>query len=194
MLAASSHERHSDAQDTLHYPTGGTARRRQRVHHPQALALGQLPSTTPIRPALAALGRGGSGSLAARPGSVARSAEGEADMSRRPPGRHPWKQETTRMRLGLRPRGWTRAAFCTTCGPVWLPTWFVVRDWCLTWCPWCYDATARGVEIVERPLVTCQGCKFYLWHPRGEGEPGGCTIGHGAWRPKRPHECAWWRP
>lgn len=112
----------------------------------------------------------------------------------RPPGRHPWKRETTCMRLGLRPYGWTREAYCSHCGPVFLPTWYAIAGWHLDTCPWCYDATARGVEIVQRPMVTCEGCRYFLPHPRGPSERGGCAIGQRAYQPKRPHECAWWRP
>lgn len=194
--AASSHKRHSDAQSTLHHPTGSPARRRQRVNHPQAFALGKLPGSTPVRPAFPALGRSGGRGLVARPGSVASSAEGEAVMRKRAPGRHPKKRDMTRIRLGLglRPRSWTRAAFCSTCGLVWIPPRFVVSGSLLSWCPWCNDAVTRGVEIVERPMAYCQGCRFFLRHPRGDHEPGGCAIGNGAWRPNHPHECPGFRP
>ena len=98
------------------------------------------------------------------------------------------------MRLGLRPYGWTRAAFCDHCGPVWIPPWLrPAAVWRDDWCPWCYDATARGVEIVERPFVTCEGCRYFMRHPR-PGERGACAIGQGAYQSDRPHECAWWRP
>lgn len=194
MVAIVHNDGHQHAKATTPHPERvGAARRRQPVNHSPALPPRKLSCSSPVRPALISLGRRGSRNLAARPGCMARRTEGAA-VKRRPPGRHPWKQETTRMRLGLRPHGWTREAFCSTCGPVWLPMWFAVRGWLLTWCPWCHDATARGVEIVERPLVTCDGCQFFLKHPRGPGERGGCSIGHGAWRPNRPHECAWWRP
>jgi len=139
---------------------------------------------------------------AARPLGAARVAEGRqspatrpADaLPSRPPGRQPRKRETTSMRLGLRPYGWTRAAFCDRCGPVWIPPWLRPADrWWDDWCPWCFDATAHGVEIVERPFVTCEGCRYFMRHPR-PGERGACAIGQVAYQPDRPHECSWWRP
>lgn len=98
------------------------------------------------------------------------------------------------MRLGLRPYGWSRAAYCSHCGPVWLPVSYAVISWRLDWCPWCYDATARNIEIIQRPFITCEGCRYFQRHDTDLNGRGNCGMNQGRFRPTSRHECGEWRP
>lgn len=94
------------------------------------------------------------------------------------------------MDAGIVPPGWTAAAHCEGCGPVWLwPDAARVRA-----CPWCFRRKAG--KRIPRPPVQCGDCIRYLPDPLNpEAGMGGCVLGPGrAYWPMRRHTCADMRP
>lgn len=74
---------------------------------------------------------------------------------------------------GERPEGWTQAATCERCGPVWL---WVGAPEVVAACPWCFN------RLVGRPLprpapVVCAECEQFTPDPAGHGGIGRCAIG-----------------
>lgn len=94
------------------------------------------------------------------------------------------------MDAGIGPPGWTTAAHCEGCGPVWLwPDAARVRA-----CPWCFRRKAG--KRIPRPPVRCGDCVHYLPDPLNpDAGMGGCALGAGrAYWPMRQHPCADMRP
>jgi hypothetical protein len=94
------------------------------------------------------------------------------------------------MDAGIVPPGWTTAAHCEGCGPVWLwPDAARVRA-----CPWCFRRNAG--KRIPRPAVQCGDCVHYLPDPLNPGAGmGGCALGPGrAYWPMRRHTCGDMRP
>ena len=88
------------------------------------------------------------------------------------------------------PLGWTTAAHCEGCGPVWLwPDAARVRA-----CPWCFRRKAG--KRIPRPAVQCGDCVHYLRDPLNpEAGIGGCALGDGRARwPMQAHRCGDMRP
>ena len=136
----------------------------------------------------------------ARPATAARApvAAGRPTVARRPTEGlaevrplHLSKRLVMTLRLGLQPHGWTVAACCALSGPVWLPPGFAA-SWYVPTCPWCVVNT-RGLDI-QRPSITCEGCRFFRRHPTDLDGRGSCAMDQGEYRPGSYHQCAWWRP
>jgi hypothetical protein len=94
------------------------------------------------------------------------------------------------MDAGIVPPGWTTAAHCEGCGPVWLwPDAARVRA-----CPWCFRRNAG--KRIPRPAVQCGDCVHYLPDPLNhDAGMGGCALGdvRARW-PMQVHPCAEMRP
>jgi hypothetical protein len=103
----------------------------------------------------------------------------------------PTRRLVTILRLGLRPDGWSVVACCAYCGPVYLPLGFA-DSWYVPRCFWCRINT-RGLDI-QRPAVTCEGCRYFQRHAADLNGRGNCVLGQGQHRPGSYHVCAWWRP
>ena len=94
------------------------------------------------------------------------------------------------MDAGQVPPGWTTAAHCEGCGPVWLwPDAARVRA-----CPWCFRRKAG--KRIPRPPVQCGYCDQYVPDPLNpEAGMGGCRLGDGRARwPMQAHRCPDMRP
>lgn len=92
----------------------------------------------------------------------------------------------TVMDRGIAPAGYTQAAHCEGCGPVWLWEGAPAR---LLACPWCFRRKAG--KPLPRPLVTCGSCRHYLPDPANPAAGvGGCALGPGrALWPMKRHRC-----
>ena len=93
------------------------------------------------------------------------------------------------MDAGRVPLGWTTAAHCDGCGPVWLwPDAARVRA-----CPWCFRRNAG--KSFPRPSVTCGACRYYVPDPLNpEAGAGSCGQGRAARWPMQAHRCPDMRP
>lgn len=102
----------------------------------------------------------------------------------------PTRRLLTFLRLGLKPPGWSVVACCAYCGPIWLVPGFA-SSWHVPRCPWCMVNT-RGLDI-QRPDVTCEGCRYFQRDAADLRGRGNCVLGQGQYRPGTYHSCAWWR-
>lgn len=96
-------------------------------------------------------------------------------------------ERTAKLARGETPHGWTRAAECSGCGPVWLAAGSPAR---VIACPWCWHRKS-GVTL-PRPPVRCGGCKHFRPDPLNPaGGFGGCAItGKPSNFPEALHDCA----
>ncbi|MFC5577522.1 hypothetical protein ACFPOA_05755 [Lysobacter niabensis] len=88
---------------------------------------------------------------------------------------------------GIAPDGYTQAAHCEGCGPVWLWQGAPSR---VVACPWC--SRRKAGKPLPRPKVTCGDCINYLPDPLNpKAGMGGCALGAArAYWPVRRHRCA----
>lgn len=93
----------------------------------------------------------------------------------------------TVMDRGIVPDGYTQAAQCDGCGPVWLWQGAPAR---VLACPWCFRRKAG--KGLPRRLETCGDCIHYLRDPLNPvAGGGGCALGPGrALQPMTLHSCA----
>lgn len=108
-------------------------------------------------------------------------------------------ERSARMAQGFVPVGWTRAGYCPSCGPVFLPAEGVSADASEPGrCPWCQH-TSEGRWFI-RPTVRCVECSHYLANALNpEAGMGCCAIGkvHRNARPPFPYalrRCRFWLP
>ena len=92
----------------------------------------------------------------------------------------------TAMDRGIAPDGYTQAAHCDGCGPVWLWQGAPAR---VIACPWCFRRKAG--KALPRPAVTCGDCIHYRPDPLNPfAGVGGCDLGAGRARwPMQSHRC-----
>lgn len=93
------------------------------------------------------------------------------------------------MDAGHVPLGWTTAAHCEGCGPVWLwPDAARVRA-----CPWCFRRKAG--KPIPRPQVQCRDCRHFLPNAMNPAAGGGdCAAGNPGHWPMQWHRCDAMRP
>lgn len=97
----------------------------------------------------------------------------------------------TVMDTGIAPEGYTQAAHCQGCGPVWLWQGAPAR---VLACPWCFRRNAG--RALPRPPVKCGDCRHYSPDPLNPlAGIGRCGLGAGrALWPMKPHRCPDMRP
>ena len=88
---------------------------------------------------------------------------------------------------GSLPPGYSRAALCAGCGPVWL--WPTAPAHVLA-CPWCFRRKAG--KPVPHPPVTCGSCRHFRPNPLNPAAGfGGCLLETArAFYPMQAHACA----
>ena len=93
------------------------------------------------------------------------------------------------MDAGHVPPGWTTAAHCEGCGPVWLwPDAARVQA-----CPWCFRRKAG--KAIPRPQVQCRDCRHLLPNAMNPAAGGGdCAAGRAGHWPMQRHRCDAMRP
>jgi len=76
---------------------------------------------------------------------------------------------------GRRPRSWTKAVLCRSCGPVWL---FADSPDVVEGCPWCHLGPEARLAM-PRPQVACGNCEHFQPDLLGAGGIGCCALeGH----------------
>ena len=75
-------------------------------------------------------------------------------------------ERRTAMEAGHVPEGWTTAALCEGCGPVWL--WPDAAR--VVACPWCH--VRKAGRYLPRPRMTCGECRYFI--PDAINPPAGC--------------------
>lgn len=94
--------------------------------------------------------------------------------------------QSERMDAGNVPAGYTMAAQCSGCGPVWLWPGAPAR---VIACPWCFRRKAG--KAIPRPPISCGDCRHFQPDPLNpEAGMGDCGhLGKVAWRPLQEHRC-----